>query len=137
MEGGSETAAGYRSLEIWRVAMEVSQSVYELTATFPVEKRFGLTSQMRRSAVSIASNIAEGWGRGTPAQFANFLRIARGSANELETLLELSHRLGFIAEEPLITRDRQLKSFGRKSFSFLSTLEKRIVREEAGAYLPN
>lgn len=73
--------------------MDLSEEIYNLTKYFPSEERFGLIAQMRRSSVSIVSNISEGCGRGTDAQLAHFLDISVGSAYELETQLILSHRL--------------------------------------------
>ncbi len=85
----------YRDLAAWKASQELAVVTYRVTDRFPSGERFGLTAQMRRAAVSIMSNIAEGAGRGTDAQFANFLRIARGSLYELETQGLLATRLGF------------------------------------------
>jgi four helix bundle protein len=92
-------AAHFKDLVAWQRAMQLASSIYRLTSLFPAEERFGLVNQMRRCAVSIPSNIAEGQGRGTPADFARFLRIANGSRQELETQLLLAIELGFASEE--------------------------------------
>ncbi len=84
----------YRDLKVWTKAVELAESVYELSSRFPSEERYGLTSQIRRSAVSVPANIAEGSGRDGPKEFARFLSIAHGSLAELETHLILSGRLG-------------------------------------------
>ena len=84
-------------LIVWKKAMTLAEEVYELTLDFPIEERFGLISQMRRCAISIPSNIAEGAGRNTNKQFVNFLNISNGSAYELQTQLLLSSQLGFAA----------------------------------------
>jgi four helix bundle protein len=76
--------------------MGVAEQVYRVTRGFPPEERFGLVIQCRRAATSIAANIAEGHGRESRAYFAQFLRIAQGSAVELDTELDLSHRLGYL-----------------------------------------
>lgn len=81
---------GYKQLIVWQKAKQLAISVYTLTEKFPREEIYGLTSQMRRSAISIASNIAEGRMRGTKKDFLSFLRIAYGSGAELETQLEIS-----------------------------------------------
>ena len=81
--------------------MALVEVVYKLTTSFPDEEKFGITTQMRRSAVSIPSNIAEGAGRNSKKEFKNFLGIANGSLNELFTQLELSNRLGFSEEDDL------------------------------------
>jgi len=83
----------FRELQVWRKAHELVVDVYEATRSFPREELYGLTSQLRRSAVSIPSNIAEGCGRNTDADFARFLDIAMGSASELEYQLLLSAQL--------------------------------------------
>ena len=80
-----KTIHGYKDLIVWQRAIELVVAVYALTESFPKEEVYGLTSQMRRAAVSIASNIAEGRMRGTKKDFTNFLRIAFGSGAELET----------------------------------------------------
>jgi four helix bundle protein len=85
----------FRDLLVWQRAMELSVAIYELTKSFPVEERFGLTNQLRRASVSIPSNIAEGFGRGTRKEYKQFLCVARGSALEVQTQLELAHRLSF------------------------------------------
>ncbi|MHA1568007.1 MAG: four helix bundle protein [Alphaproteobacteria bacterium] len=88
----------YRNIKVWRKAHELAMSVYRTTAQFPTEERYGLTSQMRRAAVSIPSNIVEGRGRHGDAEFRRFLRIAFGSASELEYQLMLARDLGFMTD---------------------------------------
>ena len=83
----------HKDLIVWRKAMDLVIAIYHLTATFPKDEIFGLISQMRRAAVSIPSNIAEGRSRGGRKDFVQFLRIAHGSAAELETQLELAQEL--------------------------------------------
>ncbi len=85
----------YRDLLVWQKAIELAKATYDLTAKFPSEEKFGLVSQMRRAAVSIPSNIAEGRCRGTRKDFLQFLRIAYGSGAELETQMHIAERLGF------------------------------------------
>lgn len=89
----------YQRLKVWQEAMTLAEEVYEVTRHFPNEERFGLSQQTRRCAVSVASNIAEGAGRGTDKEFIRFLLIARGSLQELETQLCLSRRLTFIRDD--------------------------------------
>ena len=79
--------------------MELARAVYQMTATFPTEERYGLSQQMRRAAVSIPSNIAEGAGRNSPKEFLNFIGISRGSLAELDTQLQLAVMLGFAAPD--------------------------------------
>jgi four helix bundle protein len=87
------TKQSFHDLQIWQKAMDLTVAVYRLTKSFPREESFGLTSQLRRSAISIPSNIAEGHGRMNPREFRHFLLIARGSNSELQTQLELATAL--------------------------------------------
>ncbi|MFH1264180.1 MAG: four helix bundle protein [Planctomycetota bacterium] len=86
----------YRQLIVWEKAMDFVELLYRTTALFPKEELYGLTAQMRRAAVSIPSNIAEGQGRDTAADFVRFLSIARGSVKEVETQVLIARRLGYI-----------------------------------------
>lgn len=85
----------YRDLKVWQKAFELSITVYRLTASFPRDELFGLTSQLRRAAVSTVSNIAEGYGRNTRGDYKQFLGIARGSAFEVQTQLAIARELRF------------------------------------------
>jgi four helix bundle protein len=87
----------YKELEVWQKAMALAKQVYQMTANFPKEEMYGLTSQVRRAVVSIPSNIAEGSARAGTKEFLQFLSIARGSAAELETQLILASQLGYSA----------------------------------------
>ena len=97
----------YRDLVVWQRAMQVVVEVHVLTREFAKGEAYGLTSQLRRAAVSIPSNIAEGHARGTGREYAHFVSIARGSVAELETQLELSVRLDMAPDER-VARARQL-----------------------------
>jgi four helix bundle protein len=88
----------YTELKVWSKAMEFAVRIYEVTAGFPKEEKFGLVSQLRRSAISVASNISEGAGRSTNRQFQYFLEYAMGSINECQTQIDISHRVGFLTE---------------------------------------
>jgi four helix bundle protein len=92
----------YRDLIVWQKAMDLVTLVYQFTESFPQKEVFGLTNQVRRAAVSIPSNIAEGQGRNSNRDFRHFLSIARGSLQEVETQLELARRLGYLDEIDLI-----------------------------------
>ena len=92
------TIRNYTDLIAWQKAMTLVESVYRISAAMPDEERYGLTAQMRRSAVSIPSNIAEGKGRRTDGEFLNHLSVAYGSICELETQVMLSGRLGFLGK---------------------------------------
>jgi len=86
----------YRDLHVWRKALDWAEAVYRVTAGWPRDERFGLISQTRRSAVSVASNIAEGAARRTTGEFMQFVGIAQGSLAEAETQLLLGQRLGYL-----------------------------------------
>jgi four helix bundle protein len=90
-------------LEAWKEAMRLARQIYEITQSMPESERFGLYSQMRRSAVSIASNIAEGAGRGTKLEFRRFLQIARGSLTELDTQVWIASDMKLIERTPQLT----------------------------------
>ena len=96
----------FKGLKIWQEGIEIVTNVYQLTSGFPEDEKFGLVSQIRRSAVSIPSNIAEGYGRNSDSELSRFLNISRGSSYELETQLIISFNLGYISSEQLeiITR---------------------------------
>jgi len=98
---GNETKpiTDYRDLDVWKEAMTLAAEIYEMTRAFPRDEMFGMTSQMRRSSVSVAANIAEGYGRQQTKPFIQFLRVAQGSLKELETLVMLAERVGLIARE--------------------------------------
>ena len=91
----------YKDLKVWQKSYELCLKIYRLTAKFPKEERYGLTSQIRRAAVSIPSNIVEGYGRKTTADYLRFLYIAYGSICELETQLLLSGDLNYVNQEYL------------------------------------
>lgn len=89
----------YTELVVWQKAMDLVELVYKVTASFPNDERFGLTSQMRRAAVSIPCNIAEGQGRTTTRDFLHFLSISYGSLREVETQIWIAQRLAYLKEE--------------------------------------
>lgn len=99
METSSTKLKSYKELVVWQKAVELVAEVYAATAQFPREEIFGLTSQLRRSAVSVPSNIAEGQGRATKGEFVQFLANARGSICELETQILIARKLGYLSPE--------------------------------------
>lgn len=101
----------YRDLIVWQRAMDLVETIYRLSAGLPAEERFGLTSQLRRSAVSIPSNIAEGQARGSAPDFVRFLQIAHGSLREAETQLMIAQRIGYLSHrevEPLLEQSGEV-----------------------------
>ncbi|WP_076791017.1 four helix bundle protein [Chlorobium sp. KB01] len=89
----------YRELIVWQKAMDMVEWVYQATKAFPKEELYGLTNQVRRAAVSIPSNIAEGQARQSTAEFKNFLSIAQGSRAEVETQIMIAQRLGYLPQQ--------------------------------------
>ena len=92
----------YKDLISWQKSMVLATDVYQLTKQFPKEETYGLVSQLRRAAVSIASNIAEGYGRESTSEYIRFLKIARGSLYETETQLYLSQKLQYVTQNDII-----------------------------------
>jgi four helix bundle protein len=105
--------ASYRDLKVWQNAMELAERTYSVTSRFPAVERYGLVQQMRRAAVSIPSNIAEGYGRRTPRQRHHFLETALGSLFELETQTELAARLRFLTEPEAAVLSNAVRGLGR------------------------
>lgn len=113
----------YRDLIAWQKAIDLAAATYRHTSTFPSEERFGLTSQLRRCAVSVPSNIAEGHGRQTRAAYLNFLRIARGSLRELETQLIVAQRVRIAGEADTERLLELCDEVGRVLHSLIARLE--------------
>ena len=96
-----ELRGSFRNLIVWQRAVELSVAVYKLTSGFPPSEQFGLTNQLRRAAVSIASNVAEGYGKSSRGEYVQFLGHARGSNCEVQTQIVIARKLGFGAEANL------------------------------------
>ena len=112
----------YKKYTFWRDAIEFTIEVYNLTKEFPKHEVFGLASQMQRAASSIPSNIAEGAGRNTDADFAHFLDTAMGSAFEVDTQLLLSYRLNYITEEQFNKASAEIDSIQKRMYQFMQKL---------------
>lgn len=104
----------HQELLVWQQAVELVKLVYKITAAFPQHEIYGLTSQMRRAAVSVPGNIAEGAGRNSKREFIRFLAIARGSLNELDTYVVIAKELGYLADlkEVQVLTDRVFALIG-------------------------
>lgn len=116
----------HHDLESWKAAIDLVKQIYKLTSTFPPNENFGLTSQLRRAAVSVPSNIAEGCARSTEREFLHFLGIARGSLSELETQLIIARDLGYVRDDAFPTEQLD------KTFALLGGLINH-VREKSEA----
>jgi four helix bundle protein len=113
----------HRNLDVWSKSVDLCVQVYRLTQALPSEERFGLSSQLRRAAVSVASNIAEGAARGTSRDFLRFLRIARGSLVELETQMEIARRCRLCDSTASI--DDQIRTVGQLLSGLIRSLSKK------------
>jgi len=121
----------YKKLETWERAMTLVEDCYKATADFPRAELYGLTSQIRRAAVSIAANVAEGYCRRTTKAYAHHVSIALGSHGEVETCVELAHRLGFISRDHRDALENCTGPVGRLLSGLYRSLEEKIRREEA------
>lgn len=115
--------ASYREMKVWQRAIELSIAIYKLTSEFPKDELYGLTSQMRRCTVSVASNIAEGYGRSSKGEFRQFLGMARGSILELQTQLVIAGRLGFGECLQFETADGLADEVGKMLWALLKSVE--------------
>jgi four helix bundle protein len=120
----------YRELKVWQRAMDLIEQCYQATRSFPAEERYGLTSQIRRSAVSVAANIAEGQGRNHTKEFLNHLSMARGSLMEVETLLLASQRVGLLSQESLEPMLAMSAEISRMLTGLKQALEKRLPEQK-------
>ena len=105
-------------LKIWNKAIDLAVYIYSATSTFPPDERFGLTSQLRRAAVSVPSNIAEGAGRNSKKEFCNFLGIANGSCYEIQTQLIISNKLSLLKDDILDNLLTQLNELQKMNYAF-------------------
>lgn len=108
----------FKDLKVWKKAVDVGKKIYLITSRFPSEEKFGLVSQLRRAGVSVSSNIAEGCGRRTNKDLANFLDIALGSVREIESQLIFSKELGFLSESKLDELEGDLDELGKMISGF-------------------
>lgn len=116
----------YRDLLVWQKAMDLCVEIHGATLLFPKQEMFGLTAQINRAVVSIPSNIAEGQGRRTTADFIHFLSIARGSLNEVETQLTLAMRYGYLTTTDHDLLLEQCFEVGRMLNGLIDSLERRF-----------
>ncbi|MBK9224605.1 MAG: four helix bundle protein [Flavobacterium sp.] len=114
----------FKELKVWQKAIELVTNTYLRTQAFPKEELYGLTSQIRRCAVSIPSNIAEGCGRKTEKDFSNFLGIALGSAFEFETQLIISKNLSFIQQEDFSVLESKIQHIQNMIIKLQKSIEK-------------
>jgi four helix bundle protein len=126
METGRKKAKSFRDMEVWTLGMKIVTDIYEVTSTFPREEVYGLVSQMRRAAVSIPSNIAEGFNRYHNKEYRQFIHMAIGSCGELETQIEVAERLGYITTAK---REALLEESGEETGSFVMRNPSLVMRD--------
>jgi four helix bundle protein len=126
--------SSYRDLTVWQRSIELSVAIYDLTRKFPTEDLYGLTSQLRRAAVSVASNIAEGYGRASRPDFRRFVAIARGSVLEFQTQLIIAGRLGFATESRTRPVQRLTEETAKMLWALMEKLnnDRRLIPERDG-----
>lgn len=115
----------HEKLDIWKRSVEMVVLVYKMTEVFPKDERFGLTSQIRRAAVSIPANIAEGAARTSDKEFLNFISIAQGSSSELQTELLVSEKLGFLNKNDFDVINKELTEISRMMIGLSKFLKQR------------
>ncbi|MFY9308609.1 MAG: four helix bundle protein [Bacteroidia bacterium] len=115
-----------KELKIWNKAIDLTVEVYKATASFPKEEAYGLTSQIRRSAVSVPSNISEGAGRNSNKEFIHFLGIANGSSYELQTQLVISNKLNLMNDETLQPLLKEIEEIQKMNYKFQNTLSNQM-----------
>lgn len=118
----------HRDLKVWQISMDLVETVYRLSREWPNHELYGLVSQVRRASVSVPANIAEGAGRRSTGEFTHFVGIARGSLAELETLLVLAGRLGYLESQTLERLTAELAEVGRMLTGLMQSLQERRQR---------
>ncbi|WP_373521171.1 four helix bundle protein [Aquiflexum sp.] len=113
----------FKNLKVWQKSVDLAVKVYHMTATFPSEEKFGMTSQMRRSSVSIPSNIAEGSARNTSRAFTNCLDISLGESFELETQTIIAHRVGLLDQELFDSMNQDIDEIQKMIIGFKFSVE--------------
>jgi four helix bundle protein len=118
----AEVISSFRDLRVWQQGMDLVEQIYEVSRDFPKHEIYGLASQMRRAAVSIPANIAEGHIRRQPRAYQNYVSIALGSLAELQTEMELARRLGYVSEPQYTSIDKHTAALARQLQSLRNSL---------------
>src|SRR5687768_4752670 len=119
------TFKSYRDLDVWQRSMRLAKRIYQVTQKFPGHERFGLTNQLRRAAVSVPSNLAEGHARFGPGEFSRFISITMGSVAEIETQVLLSNDLGYITSEVTQEVLAELDAIGKMLRGLAKSIQRR------------
>ena len=124
----------YRDLEVWKISHKLTLDLYAVSKKFPKDEMFGLTSQLRRAAISIGANLAEGCGRRTTPEFARFIRISMGSASELDYHLLLCRDFGFITAEFYQRNSKELIRVRKMLSALLTSVENQMQEKALAAH---
>jgi four helix bundle protein len=116
----------YKELDVWKKGIELVDRIYEITADFPQSQLYGLTSQMQRAAISIPSNIAEGFARSHTAEYKQFLRVALSSCAELDTQLVIARRRNYVTEAEYLELQKNLDHESRMIMNLIKSLRKNV-----------
>lgn len=122
MEKEKVSAKNYRELIVWQDAIKITKAVYLLTGKFPKQETYALADQLRRAAVSVPSNIAEGQARKSPGDFRRFLHISLGSLAEVDTQLVLAQEFGYLSKEDVDPMDEKIQNLRKKLYALINTL---------------
>jgi len=115
----------HKDLDIWKLGIKLVENIYKLCEVFPLEEKFGIVSQIKRAAVSVPSNIAEGSARNSKKEFIQFCYISLGSLSEIETQLIISNRLKFISDEDLEKNILTIETLRKKLLNFIKYLKRK------------
>ena len=119
------TARNYRDLIVWQNAIKLAKAIYKLNEKFPKQETYALADQIRRAAVSVPSNIAEGQARKLPGDFRRFLHIALGSLAEMDTQLVLAQEFGYLSKDDIEGIDEQIQDLRKKLYALFNSLPAR------------
>jgi len=122
MEKEKVSARNYRELIVWQEAIKIAKAVYQLTGKFPKQETYALADQIRRAAVSVPSNIAEGQARKSPGDFRRFLHISLGSLAEVDTQLVLAQEFGYLSKEDVDSMDEKIQNLRKKLYALINSL---------------
>ena len=124
-QGMNSPPQSHRDLKVWQISLDLTETLYRLSGDWPKHEQYGLVSQIRRAAVSVSANIAEGAGRRSTGEFIQFVGIARGSLAEVETLLIIARRQGYVEEPVCRELLEDIYELGRMATGLIQSLEQR------------
>ncbi len=117
----------YKNLTVWKESIKFTKEIYKVTCTFPDSEQFGITNQMRRAAVSIASNIAEGYGRQSNTDLIRFLHMSLGSINEIDTQIIIASEIGYLTEEQTAYLSNKIYELSKMMNALINTRKSLVI----------